>query len=305
MEAGYDYLLINRRSRMTRRMLPLVAATVVVLGLVGVLVWSLFAFVFDGSPEEPESVVSAVSPTPTPQPTTAPAGQTPTPVPTVVAVAPPQPVAPPPPATPVPALPSDLARVVGLYPGASIKAGDWADLLGARGPITLIEEVIWEPAPVVAVGQLPPPVRLIIPSIDVDASVQQLTIANNVIDPPQNAVGHIPTTANPGEAGSVWLIGHLESPIRGEGNVFAQLPELPSKLRGFERQDVFAVIENGTDSYRYRLLDSQVIPQDVFTIEYLTLRDDGSGQLFMVTAVPRGIYDQRLVVRGVLDGVRS
>ena len=305
MEAGYDYLLINRRSRAMRRMLPIAGVGVVLLALVGVLVWSLFAFVFDGSSEEPEGTVGTVSATPLPQPTTASPGQTATPTPAVTTVAPPQPVIPTPPPTPVPALPSELARVVGLYPGASIKAADWADLLGARGPITLIDEVPWEEATPAAVGQLPQPTRLIIPSIDVDSSVQQLTIANNVIEPPQNAVGHIPTTANPGEAGSVWLIGHLESPIRGEGNVFAQLPELPSKLRGIDRQEVFAVMENGTESYRYRLIDSQVIPQEAFTIDYLALRNDGSAQLFLVTAVPRGVYDQRLVVRGVLEGVRS
>ena len=301
MEAGYDYLLINRRSRAMRRLLPI---GVVVLVLVGVLVGSLFAFVFNGSSEEPDGNVGVAS-TPLPQPTPAPPSQTATPTPAVATVVPRRPVAPTPPPTPVPVLPSELARVVALYPGASIKAADWGDLLGARGPVTFIDDIPWEEATAAAVGQLPAPTRLIIPSIDVDSSVQQLTIADNVIEAPRNAVGHIPMTANPGEAGSVWLIGHLESPILGEGNVFGQLPELPSKLRGIARQEVFAVVENGTESYRYRLVDSQVIPQEVFTIEYLALRDNASAQLFLVTAVPRGVYDQRLVVRGVLEGVRS
>ena len=100
----------------------------------------------------------------------------------------------------------------------------------------------------------------------------------------------------------MWLFGNLESPLRGVG-VFAQLPELPSKVRRGE--EVYAVVENGTESYRYRLLDPQVIPQEQFTIDYLEFTDDGTAQLFLVTAVPRGTYDQRLIVRGVLAGVRS
>ncbi len=301
MEAGYDYLLLNRRSRMARRMLPLAGAAVVVLALVGVLVWSLFAFVFDGS-SEPD-VVSTPEPTQAPiQPTPAPS-QTPTP--TVAVAAPPQPVAPPPAPTPVAELPSDLAaRVAPLYPGASVKAADWADLLGSRGPIALIQEGDWGPPTPAPVGTLPMPTRLIIPSIDIDSEVRQLNIVDTGnFETPDNVVGHIPTTANSGEAGSVWLFGNLESPLRDGGNVFAQLPEIPTKIRRGE--EVFAVVQNGTESYLYRIVDSMVIPQGQFTIDYLTLTDNGSPQLFMVTAVPRGVYDQRLIVQGVLDGVRS
>lgn len=187
-----------------------------------------------------------------------------------------------------------------------MKAADWADLFGARGPTTLIDVVPWEDATPAAVGSLPAPTRLIIPSIDVDSATQQLSIVDlgngGGQETPNNMVGHLPGTANPGEAGSVWLFGNLENPLRGVG-VFAQLPELPSRLRRSE--EVYAVLENGTESYRYRLTESRLVPQEQFNLEYLSLTDDGSAQIFMVTAVPRGVYDQRLIVRGVLAGVRS
>ena len=307
MEAGYDYLLINRRSRVLRRLLPLAGALLVVCALVGVLVWSLFAFVFDGSEETTGGAVATAQPISSPEQPAPAVTQTLPPAPTAAAVAPPQPATPAPAPTPVPELPSDLARAGILYPGASVKAADWADLLGARGPITLIDEAPWSEVTPARVGQLPIPTRLILPSIDVDSEVQQLNIVDlgnsTAYETPNNVVGHIPTTANPGEAGSVWMFGHLESPIRDEGNVFAQLPEIPSKLRRGE--EVFAVVQNGTESYRYRLVESRVVPQEQFTIDYLTITDDGTPQLFIVTAVPRGVYDQRLVVRGVLEGVRS
>ena len=307
MEAGYDYLLINRRSRVLRRLLPLAGAILIVGALVGVLVWSLFAFVFDGSEETTGGVVATAQPISSPEQPAPAVTQTLPPAPTATAVAPPQPATPAPAPTPVPELPSDLARAGILYPGASVKAADWADLLGARGPITLIDEAPWSEVTPARVGQLPIPTRLILPSIDVDSEVQQLNIVDlgnsTAYETPNNVVGHIPTTANPGEAGSVWMFGHLESPIRDEGNVFAQLPEIPSKLRRGE--EVFAVVQNGTESYRYRLVESRVVPQEQFTIDYLTITDDGTPQLFIVTAVPRGVYDQRLVVRGVLEGVRS
>ena len=305
MEAGYDYLLINRRTRTFRRLLPL-GGVVVVLGLIGVLVWGLLTFVFDGSADEPDSGVASVQATPEPAQTPVPVTQTSTPAPTVVPVAPVQVTVPTPPPTPVPELPSDLARAGMLYPGASVKAADWADLFGARGPTTLIDVVPWGDVTPAAVGSLSAPTRLIIPGIDVDSTIQQLSIVDlgnsRGYETPNNVVGHLPGTANPGEAGSVWLFGNLESPLSGVG-VFAQLPELPGRLRRPEA--VYAVVENGTESYRYRLFDSQVIPQEQFNIDYLELTEDGTAQLFLVTAVPRGTYDQRLVVRGILDGVRG
>ena len=99
MEAGYDYLLINRRTRTFRRLLPL-GGVVVVLGLIGVLVWGLLTFVFDGAAGEPDTGVASVQATPEPAQTPVPVTQTSTPAPTVVPIAPVQPAVPTPPPTP-------------------------------------------------------------------------------------------------------------------------------------------------------------------------------------------------------------
>ena len=121
-------------------------------------------------------------------------------------------------------------------------------------------------------GQLPRPTRLIIPSIDVDSAIVQLRILDlgnyQQYDTPNNVVGHIPESANPGEEGSIWLFGHLESPIRNEGNVFAQLPEIPTMLR--RGDEVYAVVENGSESFLYRIVESRVIPQEQLTLTYET-----------------------------------
>ena len=302
MEAGYDYLLVNRRSRGMRRWLPFAGVGVVVLALVGVLIWSLFAFVFSGSEEEPiDEAIAQVQSTPAPEPSAAPATPAPTPAQPLPTTAPVQAIVARPAPTPVSELPPELVRFGILYPGGGVQAPDWADLLGARGPI-VVDEGPWADAAPVPVGQRAAPTRLTIPSIGVDSEVQQLRILSLVnsssYETPNGVVGHIPETANPGESGSVWMFGHLESPILDQGNVFAQLPEIPSLLR--RNEEVFAVVQNGTESYRYRIVESLVVPQRQFE-----LTDDGTAQLFMVTCVPRGIYDQRLVVRGVLEGVRS
>jgi LPXTG-site transpeptidase (sortase) family protein len=151
-------------------------------------------------------------------------------------------------------------------------------------------------------GSLQVPSGLIIPSIDVVSQVEQLSILNlgdsRAYETPKSVVGHIPQTANPGEAGTSWLFGHLESPIRGDGNVFSQLTKIPSLLRRGE--DVYAIVETGTMAYLYRIIETEVVPQ-----EELRLFDTGRASLVMVTCVPRLIYDHRLVISAELIGVRS
>ncbi len=314
MEAGYDYLLVNRRFGIVQRIfrsigenpLPYAGAALVVLGLIGVLIGSLFFFVFDKSTEDLENeLVASVQTTPQPSGELSQARrETPTPPPATAA--PLEPAAPRPTQPPVTELSADLARQAGLYPGENLKAAYWSEPIDFQPTLPLGD---WldgftplSPSEVAAVGQLPIPTRLIIPSIDVESDVKQLSILNlgnsRAYETPDNVVGHIPASANPGEAGSTWLFGHLESPIRGEGNVFAQLPEIPSMLR--RGDDVYAVVENGSEQYLYRIVESKVVPQD-----QLSLTDDGSPQLLMVTCVPRFVYDHRLIVRGVLEGVKS
>ena len=322
MEAGYDYLLVDRPPLLRRFLrdlgrnpLTLSGALLVVLGLVGILVGSLFFFVFDKSTGELEDELVAIA-----EPATT-AGELasgelaqarqpmPTPAQAVNVQQPVDPVAPVAAAVAITELSPDLAQQAGLYPGEALKASYWSDSVAFEPAVKIFclpgePECEWQPvSQVAAVGQLQSPTRLIIPSIDVDSNIEQLRILNlgnsSAWETPDNVVGHIPVTANPGEAGSTWLFGHLESPIRDEGNVFAQLPEIPGLIRR-GNEDLYAVVENGSESYLYRIVESRVVPQ-----EQLRLTDDGTPQLLMVTCVPRFIYDHRLVVRGVLEGIKS
>ena len=316
MEAGYDSLLADRRFRFVRltlrkirqNPLPYAGSALVVLGLTGVLIGSLFFFVFQKSTPELQEEFSAVAP-----PKTEAGGELSLareedaePASSLAVLLPSQAGADEPSSLPVSELSPELAKQAGLFPGEDVPPGVWhepivhtpddsiKDLIGGFTPV--------DPATVASVGQLPIPTKLFIPSIDVESDVKQLRVLNfgNSVswETPDNVVGHIPVTANPGEAGSTWLFGHLESPIRGEGNVFGQLPELPAMIRRGE--EVYAVVDNGADQYLYRIVESKVVP------DYeLELTDDGTPQLFMVTCVPRLVYDHRLVVRGVLEGVKG
>ena len=329
MEAGYDYLLEDRRFRFLRRMrenpLPYAGGGLVVLGLIAVLVASLYFFVFNKSTAELEEELNA-SAAPAVAPVAPPASEPAQSIQVQQPVAPPAPAATPapalalPPAPPVevppppPAVvaiepddpPEEVDPPAGLYPGESQTAAQLVDP-AAVDPADALAEFLESFQPIspetaASLGELPAPTRLLIPSIEVESEVSQLRLLNlgssRSYETPDNVVGHIPESANPGEAGSTWLFGHLESPIRNEGNVFADLPEIPGMLR--RGAEVFAVVENGNDSYLYRIVESKVVPQ-----EELTLTNDGSPQLLMVTCVPRLVYDHRLVVRGELVGVKS
>lgn len=203
-------------------------------------------------------------------------------------------------------LPDNVISGAHLYPGEALKAVYWSNPI-AFEPRPAIEDFIRPylpvtPEAIAGLGELPAPTRLIIPSIDVESEIQQLRILNlgnnQAYETPKNVVGHIPETANPGEGGSTWLFGHLESPIRNEGNVFAQLPKIPSLLRRGE--EVFAVVESGAQSYLYRIVESKVVPQ-----QELELSDNGSSELVLVTCVPRFIYDHRLIITAELVGIQG
>lgn len=263
--------------------------------------------------EEPTSTpTQADSPTPITRPTPTSIA---TPIPAVISK--PSPILTPTPqgtmdTTPLPQLvPERLSEriisAVQLYPGENLRAAFWPSPLSFE-PLSYVLPSLLDDFRPVDMKTVPPkgslqvPSRLIIPSIDVDSQVEQLSILNlgdsRAYETPKSVVGHIPQTANPGEAGTSWLFGHLESPIRGDGNVFSQLTKIPSLLRRGE--DVYAIVETSTMFYLYRIVETEVVPQ-----EELRLFDTGRASLVMVTCVPRLIYDHRLVISAELIGVRS
>jgi sortase (surface protein transpeptidase) len=134
------------------------------------------------------------------------------------------------------------------------------------------------------------------------ASVEELAINDlgnsRAYETPKFTVGHIPQSPNPGSRGNGWYFGHLESPIQGEGNIFARLPLVPELLR--KGEDVHVVIESGGREYLYVVSETDLIHQDD-----ISLYQASDARVTLVTCFPRLKYDQRLLVTARLVGFRD
>jgi len=204
------------------------------------------------------------------------------------------------------------------YPGEIISAYAWDDPekydpLSSEGgrPQGYVPVLSSQGSPA---GSLSDPERIIITSIGVDSAVKGLEILDlgnsRAYETPKNVVGHIPQAANPGEVGSSWFFGHLESPVAGEGHVFRNLPDIPAMLRRGE--EVYAVVESSSGSFLYQITESLVLGANDLSLSYADIQKtnpeytglDSSGAiLHLVTCVPRLVYDHRLIVSGQLVGV--
>jgi len=203
-------------------------------------------------------------------------------------------------------LPASVISGQQLFPGESLQASFWSNPLSFESA-SYRERILLQGFNAVdldqglALNSGSAATRLIIPSIDVDTGIDELAIldlgGSRAYETPTNTVGHIPETANAGEAGSGWFFGHTESPIQGEGSVFLNLSKIPGMLQNGE--DVFVVTSNGEHQYLYRITSSRVVPQ-----EEMMLHDTGQATLHLVSCVPRLVYDHRLIVSGELIGVK-
>lgn len=149
--------------------------------------------------------------------------------------------------------------------------------------------------------------RIRIPIINVDSGVSELSILDlgdsRAYETPNGVVGHLPKTSNPGEVGNGWFFGHLESPIRGEGNVFSKLPDIPDHLRNYVEtgeSPVYVNFESEDVEYLYQVIATQVVHQDD-----LWLFDTDDAAITLVTCVPRLYYDHRLLVTAKLVGIKD
>ena len=144
-------------------------------------------------------------------------------------------------------------------------------------------------------------VRMRIPAIDLDGTVSELEILDlgdsRAWSTPDNVVGHIPTTANPGEAANGWYFGHLDNFISNEGDIFRRLPEI-SKMIKNDPVDIF--ITTSDSEYMYRVTTTRQVHRDDL---YLTKTNNA--QISLVTCWPFRVYDHRIVVSAVLIAVKS
>ncbi len=143
--------------------------------------------------------------------------------------------------------------------------------------------------------------RIQIPIINVDSVVEDLEILdigdNKAYSNPNNIVGKIPTSSTPGAIGNTWFFGHLESPLKGEGNVFRRLPELANYLR--DGEPIFVSIESDLVIHLYQVKSTSVIHKD-----QLQLYGADKVTISLVSCVPRLVYDHRFVVTAELVGVK-
>ena len=149
--------------------------------------------------------------------------------------------------------------------------------------------------------QAAPPTRLRIPALGLDARVQGLGIVDlgdaRAYETPVRVVGHIPESAPPGVRGNVWLFGHLESPVRGEGSIFRDLPKVYDLIQ--QGQAVYVIADSADGSFLYQVREFRTIPR-----EQLSLQRSDEPLLTMVTCWPRLKYDERILVTAELVGVR-
>ena len=220
--------------------------------------------------------------------------------------------------TPSTLLSAEIVASQQAYPGELISPYAWEDPLmlepaspGEGRPQGYVPVLSSQGDPA---GSLTDPERIIITSIGVDSAVKGLEIIDlgnsRAYETPNKVVGNIPQAANPGEVGSSWYFGHLESPVAGEGNVFHNLPDIPEMLR--QGEEVYAVVESSSGSFLYQITESLVLKADDLSLSYADIRtanpeyaglDPAGAILHLVTCVPRLVYDHRLVVSGQLVGV--
>lgn len=155
-------------------------------------------------------------------------------------------------------------------------------------------------------GTAPDATHVAIPSIGVDSAVTNLAILDlgdrREYETPDKVVGRIPEKANPGEIGATWLFGHLESPIRGEGDVFRRLPEIPDLLRMGD--PVYVSVRNeADDEFLYQITETKVVHQDDLA-PFVYGAQPEKAAITLVACVPRLVYDHRILVIGELVGVK-
>ena len=216
--------------------------------------------------------------------------------------------------TPVPAGPSQPAPAVfpasayeTVYPGLQLHPKYWAEPLWAGAdpyphvatglPSGFKSVPSDSPASPASFGTM---TRMAIPIIGVDSGIEELEIVDlgdsRAYENPDNIVGHIPQTAAPGEVGNGWFFGHLESPVRGEGNVFRRLPDVPRYLR--DGDPVYVSLQSDAGTHLYQVTATAVVHQDD-----LRLYGSDEATITLVSCVPRLVYDHRLLVTAKLVGV--
>ena len=143
------------------------------------------------------------------------------------------------------------------------------------------------------------PGKISIPILNLTAPVENLGIVEKdgreVYETPKNLVGRIPSSPNQPDSFTGWYFGHLESPLKGEGNVFHNLPEIAEHL--INGNKVLISLEKPGKELVYQVTKSEVVHESD-----LELYDPGLENIILVTCSNRPIYDHRQLVTATLVG---
>ena len=135
-----------------------------------------------------------------------------------------------------------------------------------------------------------------IPAIGLEATVEPLALVElddaTAYETPDNVVGFIPETSTPGENGTGWYFGHLESFGRNEGQVFRNLPKVAGMIKN-DPVDMFIATPVG--EYLYRVTYTEQI-----SAKELALEEKDPNTIVLVTCWPPKIYSERILVTAEL-----
>lgn len=193
-----------------------------------------------------------------------------------------------------------------LYPGGNMNPRYWSDPLWAGNMPYGVTDIPPGFIPVSSSDISNEPSRdsrgvmMRIPSIGLEAAVEELEILDlgdsRQWSTPDRVVGHIPSTANPGETNNGWYFGHLDNFISNEGDIFRRLPEISEMIR-FDPVDIFIQTEEA--EYMYRVTGTRQMHRDELRI---TESDDA--QIVLVTCWPFRVYDHRVLVSASLIAMK-
>ena len=115
------------------------------------------------------------------------------------------------------------------------------------------------------------------------------------IDSPKNIVGRIPNEFLGSTDATGWYFGHLESPIKGEGNVFQELPNIANAIKNGDIVYIHLIGEN------YQLVYEAYSSEEIHEDD-LIIFNPGLDIIKLVTCSNRPFYDYRFIVSAKLIG---
>ena len=188
---------------------------------------------------------------------------------------------------------------------SSIHPKDWADPTWAgenESPQIITDKRSSERvANLTVVDLMQLPLTMQIPAIGVDSSIENLQIIQKdgewEYETPKNIVGRIPYNQDFDSSVTGWYFGHLESPIKSEGNVFHNLPDVADMLR--DGDPVYVLLSTDKNEFVYQAIKSQVMHESD-----LELYDPGNDHIVLVTCSNRPYYDHRQLVTAKLVDVK-